>query len=136
MAETVLTQAAVRQFLSGLVVAVASMSISAPAAQPEAAKAEVEQLLARLAGSGCQFQRNGTWHGAAEARAHLQKKYRYLLEKRPASTPEDFIALAASKSSTSGKPYLVKCAGQREVSSAAWMAAQLKQLRATKTANP
>jgi hypothetical protein len=136
MAETLLTQASVRRFLNRLVLVAALMSIAALAAQPEAAKAEVEQLLARLAGSGCQFQRNGTWHGAAEARAHLEKKYRYLQEKRPASTPEDFIALAASKSSTSGKPYLVKCPGQREVPSADWMAAQLKQLRATKTTTP
>ena len=108
--------------------AAASMLTAAFAAPP--AGAEVEQLLARLAASGCQFQRNGAWYNAAEARTHLAKKYQYLLDKRPQSTPEDFIALAASKSSSSGKPYLVKCADQREVSSADWMAAQLKQLRA------
>jgi hypothetical protein len=109
------------------------LSIAAFAAQPHA---EVEQLLSRLAASGCKFQRNGSWHGAADARSHLAKKYRYLQDKRPQSTAEDFIALAASKSSVSGKPYLVKCADQREVPSADWMTAQLKQLRAGKTGAP
>jgi hypothetical protein len=94
------------------------------------ARTEVEQLLSRLAASGCRFQRNGSWYNAAEARSHLAKKYQYLQDKRPQSTAEDFIALAASKSSASGKPYLVKCADQREVPSADWMTAQLKQLRA------
>ena len=108
--------------------AAASMLTAAFAAPP--AGAEVEQLLARLAASGCQFQRNGAWYNAAEARTHLAKKYQYLLDKRPQSTPEDFITLAASKISSSGKPYLVKCADQREVPSADWMTAQLKQLRA------
>jgi hypothetical protein len=111
-----------------------SWPMAAFAAPP--ANAEVEQLLARLAASGCQFQRNGSWHNAAQARAHLAKKYQYLMDKRPQSTPEDFIALAASKSSSSGKPYLVKCADQREVPSADWMAAQLKQVRAAKPGTP
>ena len=107
-----------------------SVSLATFAAQPaEPPKAEVEQLLTRLAASGCQFQRNGAWHNAGEARAHLEKKFQYLLEKHPQSSSEDFIVLAATKSSFSGKPYLVKCADQREVLSADWMAAQLKQLR-------
>ena len=103
------------------------------AAQPHT---EIEQLLSRLAASGCRFQRNGSWHEASDARSHLAKKYRYLQDKRPQSTAEDFIALAASKSSVSGKPYLVKCADQREVPSADWLTGQLKQLRAGKPGAP
>lgn len=119
--------------LATSLLAAASLSIAAFAAQPaEPAQAEVGQLLARLGASGCQFQRNGAWHNAAEARTHLARKYQYLLDKRPQSTAEEFITLAASKSSSSGKPYLVRCADQREVPSADWMAAQLKQLRAEK----
>jgi hypothetical protein len=107
----------------------ATAVFSSFAAQPHP---EVEQLLSRLAASGCKFQRNGSWHNAADARSHLAKKYQYLRDKRPQSTAEDFIALAASKSSASGKLYLVKCADQREVPSADWLTAQLKQLRAGK----
>jgi hypothetical protein len=91
---------------------------------------EVEQLLLRLAESGCRFQRNGTWHSATDARLHLQKKYQYLLDKRLMNAPEDFIALAATKSSVSGKPYTVKCGTQEPVTSAGWMTARLKEVRA------
>ncbi|ROZ63894.1 DUF5329 domain-containing protein [Ramlibacter sp. WS9] len=111
----------------------ATTVFSSFAAQPHA---EVEQLLSRLAASGCRFQRNGSWYDAAEARTHLAKKYQHLQDRRPQSTTEDFIALAGSKSSASGKPYLVKCADQREVPSADWMTAQLKQLRAGKPGAP
>lgn len=112
----------------------ASISLASLAAAPAASsKAEVEQLLARLASSGCQFQRNG-WHSATEARSHLQQKYRYLIDRKPAASTEEFISLAATKSSTSGKPYSVKCADQQPVPSATWMAAQLKGVRAGKQA--
>ena len=96
------------------------------------ARLEVEQLLTRLAASGCQFQRNGTWHGAVEARGHLEKKYQYLLKKQLVGTSEDFISLAATKSSTSGAAYAVKCGAQEPMASAVWMAAQLKEVRAAK----
>jgi hypothetical protein len=120
-----------KHFVVSLLVAASAWGVSA--AQPET---EVEQLLSRLAASGCQFQRNGSWHDAAEARSHLARKYKYLHDRRPQSTAEDFVALAASKSSISGKPYLVKCADQREVPSADWMALQLKQVRAGNAAKP
>jgi hypothetical protein len=109
---------------------------TALAAEPvPATKREVEQLLTRLAASGCQFQRNGTWHSATDARAHLEKKYQYLLDKHLVSTSEDFISLAATKSSTSGKPYGVKCGAQEQQPSAAWMAAQLREMRAAGKTN-
>ncbi|MBC7501880.1 MAG: DUF5329 family protein [Herminiimonas sp.] len=45
------------------------------AAEPSmATKLEVEQLLANLVASGCNFERNGTWYSATEARAHIEKK--------------------------------------------------------------
>src|SRR5688500_7860126 len=111
----------------------AAFSLAAAAAAPSrSAKVEIEQLLDRVAASGCRFQRNGAWHGAADARAHLEKKYRYLLRKQLVSTTEDFISLAATKSSTSGKPYSIKCGTQKQVPSATWMAAQLKEVRAAK----
>jgi hypothetical protein len=107
-----------------------SISLSAVAVEPgPAAKSEVDQLLTRLASSGCTFQRNGSWHSAGEARAHLEKKYQYLLDKKRIGSAEDFVSLAATQSSSSGKPYLVKC-GAQEQPSAAWMGSQLKDLRA------
>jgi hypothetical protein len=111
--------------------AIATVALSAFAVVPSAStQAEVDQLLTRLAASGCEFERNGSWHHAAEARAHLQRKYRYLLDKHLVGTTEDFIKLAATQSSASGKPYQVKC-GNQQVPSAQWMSQQLKQLRAS-----
>ena len=81
-----------------------------------------------LAKSGCQFQRNGEWHDAADARAHLQRKYDHLLNKNQVDTSEQFIQRAASKSSLSGRAYRVKCAG-KEQDAAAWFDAQLRRLR-------
>jgi hypothetical protein len=122
---------------SFLALLVAVFSWAALAAEPSSSvKLEIEQLLARLAASGCQFQRNGAWHSATEGRAHLEKKYQYLLNKHLVSTTEDFISLAATKSSTSGKPYLVKCGTQEQVPSAAWMAAQLREVRAERPSAP
>jgi hypothetical protein len=111
-------------------IATATIALSAFAAVPSAStKAEIDQLLTRLQSSGCQFERNGSWHDGAEARAHIERKYRYLLRKQLVGTTEDFIALAASKSSVSGEPYQVKC-GTQQVASGRWMADQLKQVRA------
>ena len=122
---------------SFLALITAASSLAALAAEPSpSAKVEVEQLLARVAASGCQFQRNGVWHGAANARAHLEKKYQYLLSKHLVNTSDDFISLAATKSSTSGKPYFVKCGAEKQVRSATWMAAQLREVRAAKPHAP
>ena len=100
------------------------------AAPSPAAKKEIGQLMDALSHSGCQFQRNGSWYGAAEARAHLQRKYDYLLKKGKVDTAEQFIRRAASESSMSGRPYRVKCLG-REQDASAWFDGQLQKLRHT-----
>ena len=97
------------------------------------AKAEITGLMDALAKSGCQFQRNGEWHDATQARAHLQRKYDYLLEKDRVDTSEQFIQRAASTSSLSGRAYRVKCAS-KEQDAAAWFGEQLQQLRHAGTA--
>jgi len=73
---------------------------------PPAAKAEIQHLLDYLGNSGCQFFRNGTWHPAADARDHIQKKYTALRERNLVKTAEEFISRAAAESSTSDyRPY-------------------------------
>ena len=77
---------------------------SAHSADPDAvARREIAHLIEHLASSGCQFNRNGTWHEAPRA---------------------------ASQSSVSGKPYLVKCGSQSEIPSAEWFRAALEKYRA------
>jgi len=97
---------------------------------PEAARGEIEAVLARLAASGCQFKRNGSWHSAVEAQAHLRRKLDYLVDKGAVVSAEQFIERAASKSSLSGQVYQVKCGSQAPVASGAWLHAELQRLRA------
>lgn len=101
-------------------------SVAAPSAK---AKQEIDALIGALNASNCEFQRNGKWYDATEARTHLQRKYDYLLRKNLADTAEQFIERAASKSSMSGREYRVRCPGQADQSSASWFQAQLRRLR-------
>ena len=118
----------VMPLLFGLAAALAPPMVdAAPSAQ---ARVEIAKLIAVLGESRCQFQRNGSWHGPAEARAHLQRKYDYLLKKDKVDNAEQFIARAASRSSLSGRAYRVKC-GKVEQASSAWFLSQLQRLRHT-----
>ena len=97
---------------------------------PSAAKAEVTAMLGRLQASSCEFNRNGDWHSASDAKRHLERKLAYLEDKQLVKTAEQFIELGASKSSMSGKPYLVRCAGASPVESKAWLMRELAAVRA------
>ena len=104
------------------------LMLPASAAPSEKAKAEIAGLMDALSSSGCRFQRNGSWHDAAEARAHLQRKYDYLLKKDKVDSAEQFIDRAASRSSLSGRAYRVECDG-KEQDAASWFNGKLKRLR-------
>jgi len=97
---------------------------------PAPARAEVDALLTRLQASGCQFHRNGSWYNGADARTHLLRKLEYLEKKDLVRNAEQFIDLGASTSSSSGKPYMVKCGSAAPVESKAWLGAELKAIRA------
>lgn len=94
-----------------------------------ASRSEIDALLNRLGASGCQFNRNGSWYSATDAKAHLNKKLNYLIEKKEVASTEQFIALAASSSSMSGKDYQVRCAGGPAVPSATWLKTELQTIR-------
>lgn len=96
---------------------------------PPAARAEIDVLLSRLAASGCEFKRNVSWHTAAEAQAHLRRKLDYLVDKGAVASTEQFIERAASRSSISGRAYLVRCGSQAPVASGAWLRAELQAMR-------
>lgn len=97
---------------------------------PAPARAEVDALLTRLQASGCQFNRNGSWYNGADARTHLLRKLEYLEKKDLVKNAEQFIDLGASSSSSSGKPYMVKCGSAAPMESKAWLGAELKAIRA------
>ena len=112
-----------------LVVLLSASQLYAASLLP-AARGEIEGLLSRLAASGCQFKRNGSWHPASEAQAHLRRKLDYLENKGAVASTEQFIERAATKSSMSGKPYQVQCSNQTPVPSSQWLRTELKVLRA------
>lgn len=99
---------------------------------PTTTAIEIDGLFAALLQSGCEFSRNGSWYSAKQASQHLQSKYDYLLKKKLVPNTEAFIERAASQSSMSSKPYLVRCPGQPEVRSKQWFGEQLQKIRAKK----
>ena len=87
---------------------------------------EIEHLLVYIEQSGCAFIRNGREHSAAEARAHIEKKYSHVRDR--VETAEEWIEYAAARSSLSGRPYRVLC-NSAEMSSADWLRAELEKFR-------
>jgi len=113
-----------------LPVVLLAMGVQALAAEPSAgAGAEIGKLLAVLGTSKCEFYRNGSWYDAAEAQAHLTKKYEYLRDRKKITTTEQFIADAGSKSSMSGEAYQVRCPDRAAEPAAKWLSDELARLR-------
>ena len=78
------------------------------------------------------FIRNGTEHDPSEA-AQLMK-YKWDNNKDDIKTAKDFILICATKSSTSGQPYLIKFKDGKEVNCADYLTAELEKLE--KPADP
>jgi hypothetical protein len=114
--------------------ALAASVLAAPTAAP--VRAEIDTLLARLVTSGCAFGRNDAWHAGADAKAHLLNKLEYIEKYATIATTEQFIDLAATKSSMSGNPYLVRCGNAAAVQSGPWLLGQLQELRGKSGQSP
>lgn len=108
--------------------------VAAPlaAASPAEAEREITALIDGLRDSPCRFERNGRWYDGEKAAAHLRRKYDYARERGKAGSAEDFIELAASRSSFTGRPYRVQCGEQAAMESGAWFLARLALLRGPK----
>ncbi len=97
-----------------------------PAAASDSMQEEITHLLNYIETSDCVFIRNNSSHNPEQAVKHIEKKYNYL-KKRVKST-EDFIKGAATKSSMSGRPYMIICDGT-EMATADWLRIELKKYR-------
>ena len=104
-------------------------TVDAAAPLSSTARAEITGLMSRLEASGCEFNRNDTWYTSAEATSHLQRKAKHLDDKGTVESAEQFIELVASRSSVTGRPYLVKCGGGSPVKSREWLLLQLRGMR-------
>lgn len=98
-------------------------------AVPATASREIGQLFSALENSRCEFNRNGSWYDGHKAAEHLHMKYDYLARKGQVASAESFITLAATKSSMSGRPYLVRCGTAQPVESKDWFLGKLRELR-------
>jgi len=79
-----------------------------------------------VADSGVVFIRNGTEHTAAQAADHLRTKRKAAGKK--IKTARDFIEQLATRSSLSGKPYLIRTGDGRETPAGSWLAERLRTL--------
>lgn len=88
----------------------------------------IEFLLKYTASSQRTFIRNGQEYGAEKAVQLMRHKYE--ANKKDIHSPEDFIRLAATKSSTTGLPYQVKLADGKTIACAQWLGEALAAHRA------
>ncbi len=86
-------------------------------------------MLTKLQTSGCQFNRNDSWYSGSEAKDHLLRKLEYFEGKGTVQSTEQFIEVAASKSSSSGKPYRVRCGDESAMGSQQWLSRELASIR-------
>lgn len=90
--------------------------------------AEIRGLLEFVENSDCIFIRNGAEYSGPRARAHLEQKLNYLESKNRVKSAEDFIDLAATKSSMSGRAYEVRCSEGKEPAGI-WLHRELQRER-------
>jgi hypothetical protein len=87
-----------------------------PSAETLSENDKIEKLMLSLRNiEGATFIRNGQAHTVDEAIAHLRAKWEW--KKSEIKTAEDFITLIGSRSSTTGKPYLIKHSDGSEITS-------------------
>lgn len=89
---------------------------------------EIDHLLHFVEHSGCTFIRNSASYDGVRAREHIQRKYSYILKRKKELSTEQFIRYAASRSSLSGKPYMVHC-GSKTFTSESWLLEELERYR-------
>ncbi|MCK5666488.1 MAG: DUF5329 family protein, partial [Thiotrichaceae bacterium] len=94
---------------------------------PPETQHEVQHLLNFVTNTSCQIVRNGSAYYGAKAIKHIKKKYNYYRDD--IRTTEQFIEYSATKSTMSGKYYLVKCGSQNPVKTRDWLLQELKKYR-------
>jgi len=92
-----------------------------------AVKLEIDHLLNFIRDSSCIIDRNGKAHAAVDAISHIEKKYAYFEDD--VATTEDFIELSATKSTMSGKYYLVRCGDGEQIRTRKWLIQELQKFR-------
>lgn len=94
---------------------------------PSQQSKEVNHLISFVKNSNCILNRNGTDYTGTESVKHIKLKYDYFRDD--IKNTEDFIKYSATKSTMSGKYYMVSCPGKQPVQTKAWLLEDLKEYR-------
>ena len=103
--------------LTGSVPLLEAQAATRPA--PADIDASIRCLIDVVATSEYTFLRNSTRYSGVQAAQHLQRKYAHFREQ--IHTVDDFIALAASRSLLTGKPYQVIDAAGAATPTSRWL---------------
>lgn len=115
------------RLLATLVLLLAASIPAAVADAPADETKKIEALIAHVEGlADAKFVRNGIEYDAKTAGAFLRGKWD--ARKAKIKTAQDFIEQVATKSSTSGKPYLIRTKDGTEYKSGDYLAKQLQML--------
>lgn len=123
-------QAGVSRILHLFLACAALAILAAPmatAAEPAEENKKIEALITHVENlKGARFVRNDKEYDAKNAAKFLRAKWDSGREE--IKTAKDFIEKAASVSSTSGKPYLIRFEDGKETKSGEYLLAELKKL--------
>lgn len=123
-----------RTFFSTLILLLVGLTASfAALAQGSALteKAKIEALISHLETlQDATFIRNGTEYDSKSAAKFLQKKWQ--ANEGEIHSAADFIIRVATRSSTTGKPYLIQIKGGFQGECANYLTAELKKLEAAR----
>lgn len=98
---------------------------------PAAEKTKIEALLTHVGGlDGAKFIRNGKDYDANDAVKFLRGKWE--ANTRKILSAADFIAVAATRSNTTGRPYMIRLKGASPAPCAGYLTTQLRKLEAEK----
>ncbi len=96
---------------------------------PAVEKTKIEALLTHVGGlDDAKFIRNGKDYDAKSAVKFLRGKWQ--ANEKKILSAASFISVAATRSSTTGKPYLIRLGGDAPIPCGKYLAARLKMLEA------
>ncbi len=110
-----------------LVIVFILLSMPANSDVPPQQKIEIEHLLNFIKTTHCKVTRNGSTYEGSEAVNHIKIKYEYFEEE--IETTEQFILMAATKSTMSGKFYTVQCGENKPQKTKQWLLKELVRYR-------
>jgi hypothetical protein len=94
---------------------------------PATEKGKIEALIRHIESlTDAKFIRNGIEYDSKAAGQFLRAKWQ--ANEASIKTAQDFIDNVATKSSTTGKPYVIKLKGTGEVKSGEYLTAELKKI--------